>query len=219
MYAFGGIAGATGKGNTFSAALRYANGPIGVAAGYLRINSSAVGRLPESGDRRVGQLRGIRAEPGYLTAKAVEQVAAAGNYTLGDLTMGLNYSNVKYLPGNGSAFTDTAVFNTYGALAAYRFTPTFSVAGAFAYTLASKANGINSAARYQQYSLKESYSLSKRTTLYALQAYTHSSGQTLGAQGAGHVIDAAPIVGDSQQLTPSTTRGQFVGMAGIAVTF
>ena len=40
MYAFGGVAGATGKGNTFSAALRYANGPIGVAAGYLRINSS-----------------------------------------------------------------------------------------------------------------------------------------------------------------------------------
>ncbi len=156
---------------------------------------------------------------GYLTAKAVEQVAAAGNYTLGDLTLGLNYSNVKYLPGNGSAFTDTAVFNTYGALAAYRFTPTFSVAGAFAYTLASKANGVASAARYQQYSLKESYSLSKRTTLYALQAYTHSSGQTLGAQGAGHIVDAAPIVGDSQQLTPSTTHGQFVGMAGIAVTF
>ncbi|EDT38065.1 porin, gram-negative type [Burkholderia ambifaria MEX-5] len=70
-----------------------------------------------------------------------------------------------------------------------------------------------------RYSLKESYSLSKRTTLYALQAYTHSSGQTLGAQGAGHIIDAAPIVGDSQQLTPSTTHGQFVGMARIAVTF
>lgn len=220
MYAFGGIAGATGKGNTFSAALRYANGPIGIAAGYLRINSSgsSVGFLnpatASSGSFAVSVLN-----QGYLTAKAVEQVAAAGNYTLGDLTMGLNYSNVKYLPGNGSAFTDTAVFNTYGALAAYRFTPTFSVAGAFAYTLASKANGVANAARYQQYSLKESYSLSKRTTLYALQAYTHSSGRTLGAQGAGHIVDAAPIVGDSQQLTPSTTHGQFVGMAGIAVTF
>ncbi|MGT0196884.1 porin [Burkholderia pyrrocinia] len=220
MYAFGGIAGSTGKGNTFSAALRYANGPVGIAAGYLRINSSgsSAGFLnpatASSGSFAVSVLN-----QGYLTAKAVEQVAAAGNYTLGDLTMGINYSNVKYLPGNGSAFTDTAVFNTYGALAAYRFTPAFSVAGAFAYTLASKANGVASAARYQQYSLKESYSLSKRTTLYALQAYTHSSGQTLGAQGAGHIIDAAPIVGDSQQLTPSTTHGQFVGMAGIAVTF
>ena len=220
MYAFGGIAGATGKGNTFSAALRYANGPVGIAAGYLRINSSgsSAGFLnpatAASGSFAVSVLI-----QGYLTAKAVEQVAAAGNYTLGNLTMGLNYSNVKYLPGNGSAFTDTAVFNTYGALAAYRFTPAFSVAGAFSYTLASKANGVSDAARYQQYSLKESYSLSKRTTLYALQAYTHSSGQTLGAQGAGQIVDAAPIVGDSQQLTPSTTHGQFVGMAGIAVTF
>ena len=55
--------------------------------------------------------------------------------------------------------------------------------------------------------------------VWAALWYTHSSGQTLGAQGAGQIVDAAPIVGDSQQLTPSTTHGQFVGMAGIAVTF
>jgi len=39
-----------------------------------------------------------------------------------------------------ATFTNTTVLNIDGALAAYRFTPIFPVAGAFAYTLASKVN-------------------------------------------------------------------------------
>jgi predicted porin len=87
------------------------------------------------------------------------------------------------------------------------------------YTAASKANGISSAARYAQFSLKEAYHLSKRTTLYALQAYQHASGQTLGSGGAGNIVNAAPAVGDSQNGTPSSTRSQFVGMVGVATLF
>ena len=66
-------------------------------------------------------------------------------------------------------------------------------------------------------SLKEAYHLSKRTTLYAIQAYQHASGSTLGLNGA--IVDAAPSVGDAENATPSSTRNQFVGMAGIAVLF
>jgi predicted porin len=111
------------------------------------------------------------------------------------------------------------VFNTYAALASYRFTPAFDIGAGIALTAASKANGISDAARYQQYSLKEAYHLSKRTTLYALQAYQHASGQTLGSKGAGNIVDAAPAVGDSQNGTPSSTRSQFVGMLGMAMLF
>jgi predicted porin len=143
----------------------------------------------------------------------------AGNYAIGNLTLGASYSNVEYLPGGKSIFADTAVFNTWAALAFYRFTPAFDVGGGYAYTMASKANGISSAARYQQVSLKETYHLSKRTSLYALQGYQHASGQTLGANGAGDIVDASPAVGDSQNSTPSSTRSQFVGMAGIAFLF
>jgi hypothetical protein len=52
-----------------------------------------------------------------------------------------------------------------------------------------------------------------------VQAYQHATGQTLGSKGAGSIVDAAPAVGDSQNSTPSSTRSQFVGMAGIAVAF
>jgi predicted porin len=217
MYAFGGIAGSTGKGQTISAALRYATGPVSLAAGYLKLDNAqeTTGFDPAS----TGSFGTSSINTGYVSAKALQHVAAAADYTVGNLMMGLTYTNVQYIAGGRSIFRDTAIFNTYGALATYRFTPAFDVAGAFSYTMASEANGITSAARYQQYSLKEAYHLSKRTTLYALQAYQRANGDTLGAKGAGNIIDATPAVGDSQNATPSSTNAQFVGMLGIAITF
>lgn len=217
MYALGGIAGSTGKGQTYSAAVRYLNGPMTLALGYLRMDNAqqTAGFDPAS----TGSFGTSALNAGYVSAKAIQHIAAAGNYTLGNLTLGLSYSNVEYQAGARSLFASTAVFNTYAALAVYRFTPAFDAGAGVAYTAASKANGINSAARYQQYSLKQAYHLSKRTTLYALEAYQHAGGQTLGSGGAGNIVDAAPAVGDSQNGTPSSTRSQFVGMVGIATLF
>jgi predicted porin len=217
MVALAGIAGSPGKGQTLSGALRYGHGPLNLAAGYLRMDNAqqTTGFDPAS----TGSFGTSALNAGYVSARALQHVALAGNYTLGNLMLGVSWSNVEYLSGGHARFADTAVFNTYAALATYRFSPAFDVGGGFAYTLASQANGIGSAARYQQFSLKEAYHLSKRTSLYALQAYQHASGQTLGAAGAGDIVDAAPSVGDSQNATPSSTNGQFVGMVGIATLF
>ena len=217
MYAFGGIAGSTGKGQTYSGALRYVSGPVSLALGYLRMDNA---RQTGGFDPASTGSFGVSAlNTGYVSARAIQHLAAAGNYTLGNLVLGLSYSNVEYKSGAQSLFGSTAVFNTYAALASYRFTPAFDIGAGIALTSASKANGISDAARYQQYSLKEAYHLSKRTTLYALQAYQHASGQTLGSKGAGNIVDAAPAVGDSQNGTPSSTRSQFVGMLGMAMLF
>ena len=217
MYAFGGIPGNTGKGQTWSAALRYSAGPVSLGAGYLRMDNA---QLTSGFDTSsTGSFGKSSLNTGYVSASAVQHIAVAGNYTLGSLTLGASYSNVQYIAGGKSIFHDTAIFNTWSALAVYRFTPAFDVGGGFAYMMATQANGITSAARYQQYSLKESYHLSKRTTLYALQAYQHAGGETLGANGAGDIVKASPAVGDSQNATPSSTRSQFVGMAGIALLF
>ncbi|CAB3664819.1 porin [Trinickia soli] len=217
MYAFGGIAGSTGKGQTYSGALRYVSGPVSLALGYLRMdNAQQTGGFDPAS---TGSFGVSALNTGYVSARAIQHLAAAGNYTLGNLVLGLSYSNVEYKSGAQSLFGSTAVFNTYAALASYRFTPAFDIGAGIALTSASKANGISDAARYQQYSLKEAYHLSKRTTLYALQAYQHASGQTLGSKGAGNIVDAAPAVGDSQNGTPSSTRSQFVGMLGMAMLF
>lgn len=215
LYGLSGIPGSVGAGQTWSGALRYSNGNINLAAGFLRMNNT--GRTANFDPGASGSFATSALNAGYLSARAVQNAAIAGTWVSGDLTLGLTYTNVEYLSGGYSAFRDTAVFNTYSAHAAYRFTPAFDVAAGYAWTLASKANGVSSAARYQQVSLKQAYHLSKRTTLYALQAWQHASGQTLNSNGA--IVDAVPDVGDSQNSTPSSTRSQFVGMLGIATVF
>lgn len=218
MYAFGGIAGSTGRGQTISAALRYSHGPFALAAGYLQMDNAYTSTTSAAFDSSSSGAFGVSVvNQGYVTARSMRDVALAANYDLGSVLVGLTYSNVRYLPGARSLFTDTAAFNTYGALARWRVVPAVDLAAGFSYTLASKANGVSSAARYEQFSLKQGYRLSKRTNLYAVEAWQHSSGQTLDSSGA--VIDAAPAVGDSQDLTASSTRTQFVGMVGIAVSF
>jgi predicted porin len=215
QYGFGGVPGSMQSGSTISAALRYDGGPLSVAAGYLRMNN--IGGASSLDPNASASYGSSAVNIGYLSARAVQNIAAAADYTLGNFVFGVNYSNVQYLSGSHSVFTDTAIFNTYGAFLRYSFNGAFDVAGAYSYTQASKANGIDDSAKYHQVSLKEDYHLSKRTTVYALQAWQHANGRTLGA--SGDIIDAAPVVGDSQNSTPSTTPNQFVAMFGLAVTF
>lgn len=217
MYALGGFAGSTSKGQTFSGALRYTNGPVSLAAGYLQMDNAGTNTTSAFDPASTASFGVSALNQGYVTARSVRHAAVVGNYNFGSATVGATYTNVRYLPGNRAIFTDTAVFNTYGLVGIYRFTPTFDVAGGISYTLASRANGISDAARYQQYSLKEAYHLSKRTTLYALQAFQRSSGSTLDANG--HIVMANPAVGDAENSTPSSTRNQFVGMVGMTVLF
>jgi len=217
QYGVGGIAGSIERGQSISAAVRYAAGPIGIAAGYLKMYNTELASGFDSASTASIPTSAVNA--GYVSARSIQHVAVAGNYTIGDLVLGLNYSNVRYAPGARSLFTGTAIFNTYSGLAVYNFTPAFSVGAGYSYTLASKANGISSAARYHQVSLKEAYNLSKRTTLYALQAYSHTSGRTLGAKGSGQIIDAAALAGDSQNSTPSSTNNQVAIIFGITVKF
>ncbi|WP_310629976.1 porin [Paraburkholderia sp.] len=218
MYALGGMAGSAGRGQTISVALRYSQGPLALAAGYLRMDNAFASTTSAAFDSSSsGSFGESVVNQGYVTARSMRDVAIAGNYTFGAARVGLMYSNVRYLPGARSLFTDTASFNTYGTFARWQVTAPVDLAAGFSYTQASKANGISHAARYTQFSLKQGYQLSKRTALYALEAWQHASGQTLGS--AGEVVNAAPAVGDSQNLTGSSTPTQIVAMLGIDMKF
>jgi predicted porin len=178
-------------------------------------NTGATGGLSPNASASYGT---SAVNAGYVSARSVQHIAAAANYTLGNLLFGVNYSNVQFRPDGSSLFTDTAVFNTYGAVVRYLVSHTFDVAGGYSYTRASSANGISDSAKYHQVSLKEAYHLSKRTTIYALQVWQHASGQTLAAGGEG-IIDAHPVVGDLNNSTPSSTANQVAVMLGLAVSF
>ncbi|MDO1742052.1 hypothetical protein Q2331_25800, partial [Escherichia coli] len=75
-------------------------------------------------------------------------------------------------------------------------------------------------ARYHQISLEQTYNLSTRTTISALEAYQNASGKTLVSAGTRTgMTNAVSVVGDSQNTTPSSGPSQFVGMVGLRHAF
>lgn len=214
QYALGGTPGSFSNGSNLSAALRYDYQAFSGAVGYVKLKNMATSQA--LGSFAINS----PVNNGYASANSTQMIAAAGRYTIGSLMVGLNYSNVQYAAGSHSLFESEAVFNTYGAIATYQFTPVVFASIGYSYTRASKANGIDDAARYNQISLEQTYSLSKRTVFYALEAYQHAGGKSLIASGAGTTIaDAVAVVGDSQNTTPSSGPSQFVGMVGIKHSF
>jgi predicted porin len=174
-YSVGGVAGSFNAGSTWSVASQYINGPFGIAAGLQRINNSTPGGGAWGTDSTTnsGGQSGVSAlTNGYQTAAAQQRVAVTGGYAFTPaLDISVTYSNVQYVPGINSKFTDEAVFNTFGTVLHYRAATAIDLAAGYSYTRATKANSIDSAAQYHQFNLSEAYNLSKRTTLYALQAF------------------------------------------------
>ena len=221
-YSFAGVPGSVNQGSTWSGAVQYANGPFGLAAGITRINNSTPGGGAFGADsttNSAGQSGVSAVTNGYQTAQAQQRIAVAGGYTFTpafDITF--SYSNVQYIPGINSSFKTTAIFNTGGAVLHWKPVTLIDLAAGYSYTRATKANGITSSAQYQQFNLSEYYSLSKRTGLYALQAYQRANGKTLGTNGVS-IINATSAIGDGFQSAPSSSPSQFAAGVGIIHRF
>lgn len=221
-YALGGVPGSFNSGSTWSAAVQYLNGPVGVAVGFQRINNSTPGGGAWGADSTSSNAGGEPAvsgiNNGYQTAQAQQRVAVTGGYTFSSQwDVSFSYSNVQYIAGTNSKFHTNAIFNTGGAVLHFRPVTPLDLAAGYSYTRATQANGVASSARYQQLNLSQYYSLSKRTGLYMLEAYQRASGQTLGTNG--NIIDATADIGDGQNSAPSSSRSQFAAGVGIIHKF
>jgi predicted porin len=224
-YSFAGVPGSVNQGSTWSTAVQYAMGPVGMAVGFSRINNSTVNGGAFGADSTTssaGAQAGVSAVTnGYQTARAQQRFAVGFGYTFNSqFDISATYSNVQYLPGSGSAFRDAAIFNTGGIVLHWKPAAAWDFATGYSYTRATKANGIASSAQYQQVNLSEYYALSKRTGLYALQAYQRANGQTLAPSSNGaHIIDATATIGDGFQTSPSSSRSMVAVGAGIIHRF
>ncbi|MBK3844757.1 porin family protein, partial [Paraburkholderia aspalathi] len=199
--------------STYSAAIQYLNGPFGIAAGYQRINNAASGGGAwdaNSTTSNAGAQAGVSGiNNGYQTAQAQQRVAVTGGYAFSaQWDVSFSYSNVQYIPGINSKFHNEAIFNTAGAVLHFKPLTVLDLAAGYSYTRATQSNGISSSARYQQFNLSQYYSLSKRTGLYALEAYQRAGGQTIGTNGTS-IINATADIGDGQNSAPSSSRSQF----------
>ncbi|CAM2188425.1 Porin domain-containing protein [Paraburkholderia sacchari] len=216
-YALGGTPGSTGAGQTWSVAAQYLNGPVGIAAGIQRIdngNSSGGAWGANSTASNNGSQPGVSAiNNGFQTAAKQQRVAVTGGYAFNSQwDVSLSYSNVQYAAGTASLFHGTQIWNTAGAVLHWKPTTALDLAAGYSYTAATLSNGITSAASYNQFNLSQYYALSKRTGLYALEAYQRANGQTLGTNGKT-IINATAAIGDGQNNSPSSSRS----MVGVGV--
>jgi predicted porin len=212
LYAFGGVAGSTGNGQTFSFGGVYSNGPLGLAAAYFHANG---------GNTLTNGLRGWSStsdtlfntaiNSGFGSARSIQIVRAAAQYAFGPFTTGISYSNTQYGDDAFSAFRTTAKFNTGAAFFNYR--PTAAVLVGLGYNYTSLTGPAS--AHYNQVNAGLDYALSKRTSLYALTGYQRASGTTLSQTGA--LVPAVASIGSYG--VNSGTNTQWLTTVGIRAKF
>jgi len=162
---------------------------------------------------------------GYQGAQAQNRFAVGLGYVFNSAwDLSATYTNVQYIPGVLSKFTDEQVFNTAGTVLHWKPATAWDFAAGYSYTWASKANGVDDAASYHQFNLSQYYALSKRTGFYALEAFQRANGRTLGTPTfpggpTDRSIAATASIGDGFQSTPSSSRSMFAAGAGIVHRF
>ena len=213
MYAFGGVAGSTGSGQTWSLAAAYNNGPLGLAAGYFRAdntntltNGLRTGWTSTSDGTFDANINNF-----YATAKSIGIARLAAQYVVGPFTLGASYSNAQYKADAFSGFGSTEKYNSGSGFVNYQATPALLLGAGYTYM---KASG-DTSATYHQASLGADYSLSKRTDVYLVGAYQHASGNTRDP-GTGLVTNAQASIGsysyngtNSQELVALGLRHKF----------
>jgi predicted porin len=205
MYAFGGVAGSTGSGQTWSLAAAYNNGPIALAAGYFRADNTSGPRPNGWGGTSDGTFDG-NINLGYQTAKSIGIARVAGQYTVGPFTMGASYSNAQYKADGFSTFGSTEKYNSGSGFFNYQATAALLLGVGYTYM---KSSG-DSSATYHQASLGADYNLSKRTDVYLVGAYQHASGNTTGGAPAQASIGSYGYNGtNSQELVALGLRHKF----------
>ncbi|CAM2169290.1 porin [Burkholderia cepacia] len=214
MYAFGGVAGSTGKGQTWAAAAAYNNGPLGLAAGYFHANNASA--LSANGTRSGwagssdaifdGDSGTTFINNAFTSSTSIGIAQVAGQYAFGPVTVGAGYSNAQYKADGNSAFGTNQKYNTGRAFVTYQASAPLLLGLGYIYT---KGNGDNNG-KYHQVSLGADYSLSKRTDVYLVGAYQHASGKNADGTDAQASIGSYGIAGkSSQELVALGLRHKF----------
>jgi Outer membrane protein (porin) len=218
LYSLGGQAGSVTKNEVIDVSASYTNGPVKVGAGYTFVKDpyyATYGDQGNSSASATGTNDNINNKiyGGYASAGSQQIIVAGGSYALGPATIGVLYSNAQF--GNlgtvaaGGAISapkyssGTATFNSGEVNVKYQLTPAVLLAGAYIYTHNSGAEGYGSA-KYNQANLGVIYSLSKRTSLYAIGFYEIAS----GTDSTGHAA-VANLYGSAYSKNDRQVSGIF----------
>lgn len=215
MFSFGGVSGDFNRSSGFGGGVGYVNGPVRLGISYSDMQDPYGSAYNNGANAPAAEASPIYA--GYVSARSLDVFAVGGQYTLGAVTLGSNYSNTRFAdlgadPGNLGAtpgLHGTAVFNNVEVSVSYRLTPAISVHAAYNYTARGSVNG-DEGATYNQAALGADYTFSKRTIMYLTGAFQHASGRNSNGGAAVAALDLA---------SPSNTNHQVAVRLGIRHTF
>ncbi|MDS0859650.1 porin [Burkholderia pseudomultivorans] len=228
MYSLGGISGNFQRNSTYSLGSSYSNGPIDIAVGYLRANNpnqSLYGDMASSSatGNNLTSVTGVQGNPiigGFASARTLQVVDAALQYSFRGGLIGFNYSNTRFQNLNYAAsgtlsqtnplgYTGTATFNNYSVYGNYYISPYLSINGVYDYLTGGGING-KSSARYQLYVLGLDYLFSKRTDIYGIAAYMKASGtDSTGQPAVAFIFTNAPSNTSNQLVFRVAIRHRF----------
>lgn len=157
MYGFGEVAGDNSKGRNVSAGANYIQGPLRLALAYSKQNDRAAGFAGTF-------LSSLGLGNGGTIFNSLTTVAAGGGYTLGNVRLNGLYTQSKIDLGGASPTQKNVDLG-----ASWNYNPANALNLGYMH---SKLEG----AHYNQVSLSNVYSLSKRTQLYAQAAYQRAGG-------------------------------------------
>ncbi|WP_244179308.1 porin [Paraburkholderia aspalathi] len=211
LYGIGGAPGSLNTNSTLSAGVNYVQGPIAAGIAYLRLDNSGATTNAWSGSAD-GNF-GSSVTAGYAGARRVQIATAAANYTIGAVTLAVNYGYTGYQPSVYSSFKRSVSYNSAGVGARYVVSPALTFGGSATYTIGQSVADGASRPRYQNAGLAAWYNVSKRTGFYVYGGYQHASGSTLDAYG--NVVAATASIGDAANGLSSGSGNQVMVNIGM----
>ncbi|MGI4861331.1 MAG: porin [Janthinobacterium lividum] len=213
LYGFSNSSTGFSQNRAYSGGVSYTYGGFNLAAGYMELNNSLSGTTPSSTTGAVSDA--------VISAARTRILGGGFNYAFGPAVVGFVFTQSKY-DDAGLGATSGSVsyglpagaylrFNNYEANVRYSVTPAWSLAAQFTYTQAREsgfAAGGESTPKFYTASFMTSYSLSKRTDIYAQAVYMRINGHNF--LGGADILDSGGA---------STTNKQVVGAIGIRHRF
>jgi len=203
MYRFGGVAGALGSRQTWSAALGYHTGPMAIAAGYIHIdNGNSMFSLRDIGSS--DSLFNSPVNDGYATAKSINIVRVAAEYVANGIQAGAAYSFSTYNRDAASTFANNEEFQNGSVFTAYRFAPPLVIGLGYNYT---RALG-DTSAKYHSFQIGATYGLSKTTFVYVLGVFMHALGEQ--RDPSGELLPAQAVIGSFDIASGASTQSMVI---------
>jgi GBP family porin len=181
LYGFSNQAAGFSNNRAYSFGASYTYAGFNFGAGYLQLNNSL-------GSATAGSNTGGAVTDAPITAAKERAFGAGLNYAFGPAIVGFVFTQSKF-EGVGAVSSSIAAvtvptgsylrFNNYEVNARYNVTPAWNLSASYTYTQSRESGfgvGGDSNPKFHTATLMSSYSLSKRTDVYAEAAYTRFSG-------------------------------------------